>query len=62
MPTQSLQGGIHGGFPSRPPRRSGLDGAALEDRNDPASNRPATRSTSGWVGSGWGKWILLPKR
>ncbi len=30
MPTQSLQGGIHGGFPSSPPpRRSGLDDVAL---------------------------------
>ncbi len=29
MPTQSLQGGIHGGFPSRSPRRFGLDDVAL---------------------------------
>ncbi len=29
MPTQSLQGGIHGGFPSSPPRRSRLDDMAL---------------------------------
>ncbi len=29
MPTQSLQGGIHGVFPSSSPRRSGLDDVVL---------------------------------
>jgi hypothetical protein len=42
MPTQSLQGGIHGGFPSGSPRRSGLDDVGLAVDTNQCQTLPAS--------------------